>query len=159
VGAYTAETARRSEVERMAEAGEKTGIFTGGYALHPLNGERLPVWIADYVLPGYGTGAVMAVPAHDDRDLAFARKYGLPVRRVIVPEASASGGEVREATRVVVLSPGPFTVWRGVGLSRSPRTRCTQSGQAVQYRMRLLISRQRYWGTPIPIVHARSTGR
>ena len=87
--AYVAAAGRETEIERMSTEREKTGVFTGSYAINPVNGERIPIWIADYVLAGYGTGAIMAVPAHDERDFAFARKFGLPIRRVIAgPEVS-----------------------------------------------------------------------
>jgi len=85
VGAYRAEAGRRTDVDRQAESREKTGVFTGGYATNPASGERIPIWIADYVLSGYGTGAIMAVPAHDQRDLEFARRFELPVRAVVMP--------------------------------------------------------------------------
>jgi leucyl-tRNA synthetase len=86
VEAYVAEAARKSEIDRTAEGKEKTGVFTGGYAINPVNGERIPIWIADYVLISYGSGAIMAVPAHDQRDFEFARKFDLPIRIVIQPE-------------------------------------------------------------------------
>src|SRR4030065_165623 len=81
-GASTGAAAGRAEIDRTAEDKEKSGVFTGGYAVNPVNGERIPIWIADYVLISYGSGAIMAVPAHDERDIAFARKYGLEVRVV-----------------------------------------------------------------------------
>ena len=86
VEAYKMQAARQSDIEREAVDKEKTGVFTGGYAINPVNQERIPIWIADYVLMSYGTGAIMAVPAHDDRDFAFARKYGLKIIPVIQPE-------------------------------------------------------------------------
>jgi leucyl-tRNA synthetase len=89
--AYQAEAARMDEIQRGAVDKEKTGVFTGGYATNPVNGERIPIWIADYVMMGYGTGAIMAVPAHDERDFAFAQKYGLEIRRVITGPDGATG--------------------------------------------------------------------
>jgi leucyl-tRNA synthetase len=163
VGAYIAATTRRSEIERTSEAREKTGIFTGGAVVHPLSGERIPVWIADYVLPGYGSGAVMGVPAHDQRDYDFAWKYGLPVRVVIAPPDYA--GEILAAAY-----PGAGRMvnsGRYDGLvSEQANYQITSDlakkglgGPKVQYRMRdWLISRQRYWGTPIPIVHCENCG-
>src|SRR5205085_6308815 len=92
---YRAKTARKSDLERTELAKEKTGVFTGGYAINPANGERIPIWIADYVLATYGTGAIMAVPAHDERDLEFARKFNLPIRAVVqAPEGQDSIGFV-----------------------------------------------------------------
>ena len=91
VDAYKAEAARMDEIARSAKDKEKTGVFTGGYAINPVNGERIPIWIADYVMMGYGTGAIMAVPAHDERDFAFATKYGLEIRRVITGPDGATG--------------------------------------------------------------------
>ena len=85
VEAYVEEARRMTEVERMSTEKEKTGVFTGGYVTNPINGEQVPVWIADYVLMGYGSGAIMGVPAHDQRDFEFARKFGIPIREVIRP--------------------------------------------------------------------------
>ena len=160
VDAYRAATARRSDLQRQEEK-QKTGVFTGGHAVNPVNGEPLPVWIADYVLMSYGTGAIMAVPGHDERDWEFARAFGLPIREVV------AGGDVEQAAfvdnvggRVVNsttpdgtfsidgLRPGDaipkITAWleaRGVGR------------KAVNYKLRdWLFSRQRYWGEPFPIV-------
>ena len=91
VARYKAEAARMDEIQRGAADKEKTGVFTGGFAINPVNGERIPIWIADYVMMGYGTGAIMAVPAHDERDFAFAQKYGLEIRRVITGPDGATG--------------------------------------------------------------------
>ncbi len=94
VRAYRESAARKSDLERTELAKEKTGVFTGAFAVNPVNGERIPIWIADYVLAGYGTGAIMAVPAHDERDFEFARKYFLPIREVVSPEPRLGlGGE------------------------------------------------------------------
>ena len=83
VDAYVAASKTKTEIDRMSTDREKTGVFTGAYAVNPFSGEKVPVWIADYVLMGYGTGAIMAVPAHDSRDFAFATRYGIPIRQVI----------------------------------------------------------------------------
>ena len=107
VKAYVEAAGRQTEIERMSTEREKTGVFTGSYAINPVNGERIPIWIADYVLAGYGTGAIMAVPAHDERDFAFAQKFGLPIRRVIAgPEVSDAEVARRDGGRVRV-------AWRG----------------------------------------------
>jgi leucyl-tRNA synthetase len=167
VTAYQEATARRSEIERMEAEREKTGVFTGGYAVNPVNDERIPVWIADYVLPTYGSGAIMAVPAHDERDFEFARQMGLPIVPVIHPE----GGEpLVEPGMVesyvgpgVMVNSGPIT---GIETNlekgrKNPSITATidwleehsLGREAVNYRVRdWLISRQRYWGSPIPMV-------
>ncbi len=98
--AYKVQAARQSDIERDAADKEKTGVFTGAYAINPVNGERIPIWIADYVLMSYGTGAIMAVPAHDERDFAFARKYGLPIIPVIQPEDAAASGRRHDGGRL-----------------------------------------------------------
>lgn len=164
VQAYITETTRLGEIDRLAETRRKTGVFTGGYATNPLTAERIPVWIADYVLPTYGTGAIMGVPAHDQRDFEFAQEYGLPVRVVIAPPSYDPDGELRAAFTGsgTLINSGPFD-----GLPSDlaipqineylEEHRLGQ--QTVQYRMRdWLISRQRYWGTPIPIVYCAECG-
>jgi len=111
ITAYQAAAARMNEIQRGAADKEKTGVFTGGYAINPVNGERIPIWIADYVMMGYGTGAIMAVPAHDARDFAFAQKYGLEIRRVITGPDGASGplAEAYDSKQDgVMINSGPF---------------------------------------------------
>jgi leucyl-tRNA synthetase len=165
VDTYKADAARKSDLERTDLAKRKTGVFTGAYAINPVNNESIPIWIADYVLIGYGTGAIMAVPAHDERDFEFAKQFGLPIRTVVRPpdewlrEAKSSLDQLTEAYigDGTAVNSGPFnglptpdfkkriTAWleeRGLGAAR------------VNYKLRdWLFSRQRYWGEPFPILH------
>jgi len=157
---YVQEARHKTDLDRTADTKEKTGVFTGGYAVNPVNGNRIPIWIADYVLMGYGTGAIMAVPAHDTRDFEFATKFDLPIVRVVQPPA---GEDWRGFTGDgVAVNSGPFD-----GLS-TPQFKqrivewleADELGQgAVNYKLRdWLFSRQRYWGEPFPIVHDVKTG-
>jgi leucyl-tRNA synthetase len=160
---YLADVRKLTDIERQATDREKTGVFLGRYAINPVNGERIPVWAADYVLPDYGTGAIMAVPAHDQRDLDFARKFGLPVRLVVdtgLPDPVQTG--LATPGEGSLVNSGPLD-----GLAKHEAIERITSilaerelgRAAVSYRLRdWLVSRQRFWGAPIPIVYCDGCG-
>ena len=167
--AYQAEAASQSDLDRTAEDKEKTGVWTGSYAINPVNGEKIPIWIADYVLMGYGTGAIMAVPAHDQRDFEFARKFGLEIKVVVQPAgATLDGATLSEAWHgdgVMVHSGTLDGTPAGKGEGQSVEQAIAwleQEGKGkgeANFRLRdWLISRQRYWGVPIPVIHCPDCG-
>jgi leucyl-tRNA synthetase len=159
---YREAAARKSDLDRTDLAKEKTGVFTGACAVNPVNNEKIPIWISDYVLISYGTGAIMAVPAHDDRDFEFAKKFGLPIIQVVQPPAPEDAERVNRGQLCftgdgIAINSGPFN-----GLpTQQFKERITAwlaernlGHRAVNYKLRdWLFSRQRYWGEPFPILH------
>ncbi len=160
VDTYVQASMRRTEIDRSADKGQKTGVFSGAHVVHPLNGTLIPIWIADYVLPSYGTGAIMGVPAHDERDYEFAQSNNLPIVRVIRPDKEVD--EPIYTGHGVMVKSGPYNGEFSLLAGEAMLERLQSRGLAhktVSYKMRdWLISRQRYWGAPIPIVHCPKCG-
>ncbi len=160
---YIAKSRRLTEIERLSTEKEKDGVFIGAYVINRLNGEKVPIWIADYVLLGYGTGAVMGVPAHDERDFAFAKKYNLPIP-VVIASPQWQGEELEEAYTEdgTMVNSGQFdglSVDEGFEAVSDFLKEKGWGGKSVRYKLRdWLISRQRYWGAPIPIIYCDRCG-
>ena len=159
---YKAFTAKASDIDRMSTTREKTGVFTGSYAIHPLNGKKVPIWASDYVIAGYGTGVVMAVPAHDERDFEFATKFGLDIIRVVASKEGAEDELPYCEKKGVLVNSGEFDgieMHKAIDAIVNKLATMDMGSKKVNYRLRdWLISRQRYWGTPIPMIHCPSCG-
>lgn len=161
---YLDKTKYETEIERLSTVKEKTGVPLGSFAINPINGEKVPIWIADYVLLTYGTGAVMAVPAHDERDFEFANKFNLPIRKVILQPGTNENDELSSAyvEPGIMINSGEFSGLNSEEGKEKIVEYIEKNGlgkRKVNYRLRdWLISRQRYWGTPIPIIHCESCG-
>ena len=169
IATYQTTAASMSEIDRTAENREKTGVWTGSYAINPVNDQKIPIWIADYVLMDYGTGAIMAVPAHDQRDFEFAKKFDLPIQVVVQPEGETLDGSTMEAAYPhdgVMVNSGPLDgipAGKGKGQSVAAAIEWLEDNNkgegTANYRLRdWLISRQRYWGVPIPMIYCDSCG-
>ncbi|HEX5399326.1 MAG TPA: leucine--tRNA ligase [Verrucomicrobiae bacterium] len=159
VQAYKAEVVKKSDLQRTDLAKEKTGVFTGAYAINPVNGERIPIWIADYVLASYGTGAIMAVPAHDTRDFEFATKFDLPIAQVVQPPDAKTDWRGFVGDGISVNSTGPEISITGLPTAEAKKKITAwleEKGlgkKTINYKLRdWLFSRQRYWGEPFPII-------
>ncbi|HJQ81914.1 MAG TPA: leucine--tRNA ligase [Lacipirellulaceae bacterium] len=165
---YCAAATRKSDLDRTELAKEKTGVFTGSYAINPVNAEAIPIWVADYVLISYGTGAIMAVPAHDERDFEFAKQFGIPIRPVVDPGETASERAAILAGEQVFTEPGTainsldFDGLRTAEFKQEITAHLAKQGlgrKAVNYKLRdWLFSRQRFWGEPFPILHELDAG-
>ena len=158
---YKEEAKKQSDIERQSISREKTGVFTGAYAIHPLTGKEVPIWVGDYVLATYGTGAVMAVPAHDERDFAFAEKFNLPINRVVEAK-DGSETNLPFCEHGILVNSGEFDGLTTDEAKEKIAEKLASMGlgeKKVNFRLRdWLVSRQRYWGAPIPVVYCEECG-
>ncbi|NLI40433.1 MAG: leucine--tRNA ligase [Caldisericales bacterium] len=159
---YIKEARRASDIDRLSTDKEKTGVFTGSYAINPANGKKVPIWIGDYVLASYGTGAIMCVPAHDERDFAFAKRFGLPVIQVISKDGGLMNLENAYTEPGIMVNSGQYDGMDSEKFKKAIVEELGKKGIAtstVNYKLRdWLISRQRYWGAPIPVIHCEKCG-
>ena len=158
---YVADAAKLKEIDRMSDSRERTGVFTGSYATNPVDGRKVPVWVADYVIATYGTGFVMAVPAHDERDYDFATKYNLPITRVIV-DKDGNEKDLPFCDHGKLVNSQEFsgmTTEEAIPAIVDKLAKTGYGELTTMFRLRdWLISRQRYWGAPIPVIHCPHCG-
>jgi len=159
---YITAASMKSDLERTELAKDKTGVFTGAYALNPVNGKKIPVWISDYILISYGTGAIMAVPGHDERDFDFAKKFGLPVIQVVSRDGSTYALTEAEPMDGIAVNSGEFNGLKTAEFKKKIIEWLQKKGigkGAVNYKLRdWIFARQRYWGEPIPLIHCPKDG-
>jgi len=162
INKYIEKSAKESDLQRTELNKEKTGVFTGAYAINPVNNERIPIWISDYVLMSYGTGAIMSVPAHDERDFEFAKKFNLPIIQVVSKDGSLYELEEAETVDGIAVNSGEFNGLKTPDFKTKITEWLSKQGKgnkAINYKLRdWVFSRQRYWGEPFPIVHCEKCG-